>query len=420
MMAETNDILSERELEILQLVATGLSNREIAQELTISPNTVKVHLRNIFEKIDVASRTEATFYGIEHGLVEVPGTEGNSAEPALLSMVQNIPWLFAVILLAVVLFVGVGVRAIFPPAEPAQNSIANVPERWQELAPMPEPRASMASAAYDGNIYAIAGEGPEGVSGNVFRYITSEDRWEGLNDKPTPVADVKGVLIGEKIFVPAGRLEDGRNTDVLEVYDPRRDSWEQKASLPLKVSGYALADFEGQMYLFGGWDGENVLDIVLRYDPVEDRWESMTPMPTARAYAGAASAGGKIYVIGGWDGEKDVNVSVSYMPSRDREDETAWERFESFSDDFEAYSVNSLSELIFVIGKEVIYYYSFQNEAWNFFANDPNIPIYKDNAVSSVEGYFYMIGGQDENGLHYDGNIRYQAIYTIAIPQIIN
>ena len=60
--------LTEREIEILQRVATGASNRQIAQQLGISANTVKVHLRNIFEKLGVASRTEATLYAIQAGL----------------------------------------------------------------------------------------------------------------------------------------------------------------------------------------------------------------------------------------------------------------------------------------------------------------------------------------------------------------
>jgi LuxR family maltose regulon positive regulatory protein len=53
------DPLSERELEVLQLIADGLSNREIAQELIIAPGTVKVHIKNIYSKLDVHNRTQA-------------------------------------------------------------------------------------------------------------------------------------------------------------------------------------------------------------------------------------------------------------------------------------------------------------------------------------------------------------------------
>ena len=51
--------LSERELEILGLIAEGLSNPQIASRLYLSLNTVKVHSRNIYGKLDVHSRTQA-------------------------------------------------------------------------------------------------------------------------------------------------------------------------------------------------------------------------------------------------------------------------------------------------------------------------------------------------------------------------
>jgi ATP/maltotriose-dependent transcriptional regulator MalT len=51
--------LSKRELELLALIAEGLSKQEIAERLFLSPHTVKVHVRNIYSKLDVSSRTQA-------------------------------------------------------------------------------------------------------------------------------------------------------------------------------------------------------------------------------------------------------------------------------------------------------------------------------------------------------------------------
>jgi DNA-binding CsgD family transcriptional regulator len=63
------DGLTQREVEVLMLIAQGKSNREIADELIISPNTVISHVSNIFNKISVANRTEAATYANRHGLL---------------------------------------------------------------------------------------------------------------------------------------------------------------------------------------------------------------------------------------------------------------------------------------------------------------------------------------------------------------
>ena len=63
--------LTERELEVLKLVARGLNNRDIAKELFISENTVKNHIRNILEKLQLHSRMEAVVYAVREKLLEI-------------------------------------------------------------------------------------------------------------------------------------------------------------------------------------------------------------------------------------------------------------------------------------------------------------------------------------------------------------
>lgn len=61
--------LSQRELDVIKLMARGYNNRQIADILFISEHTVKVHIRNIFRKIGVTDRTNAVLWAIERGLV---------------------------------------------------------------------------------------------------------------------------------------------------------------------------------------------------------------------------------------------------------------------------------------------------------------------------------------------------------------
>ena len=64
--------LTERELEVLRLVAQGLNNKDIAKKLFISENTVKNHVRNLLEKLQLHSRMEAVLYAVREKIVELP------------------------------------------------------------------------------------------------------------------------------------------------------------------------------------------------------------------------------------------------------------------------------------------------------------------------------------------------------------
>jgi DNA-binding NarL/FixJ family response regulator len=61
--------LTEREIEVLGLVARGLSNREIAARLVVSPRTAEHHVQHIYGKIGVSSRAAAALFALEHDLL---------------------------------------------------------------------------------------------------------------------------------------------------------------------------------------------------------------------------------------------------------------------------------------------------------------------------------------------------------------
>ncbi len=64
--------LTKRELEIVSTIVSGLSNKEIAQKFTLSEDTVKHHLTNIFNKLGLSTRLELALFALEHRLVEKP------------------------------------------------------------------------------------------------------------------------------------------------------------------------------------------------------------------------------------------------------------------------------------------------------------------------------------------------------------
>ena len=80
----TEDPLTEREVEVLRLVAQGLSNQEIAKTLTISERTVGNHIGSILRKLHLANRTQAALYALRRGLVDISTADiredGNGAE----------------------------------------------------------------------------------------------------------------------------------------------------------------------------------------------------------------------------------------------------------------------------------------------------------------------------------------------------
>lgn len=348
-MAEYGEPLSEREKEILQLVATGVTNRQVAHRLSISVNTVKVHLRNIFTKLGAESRTEATMIAVQEGWVQVEGTgqalEAESTppaempQPAPVAPPPPLPWTKRILLIVALLLVVSGVALTWS-REPREENGVGLPfsqpgeqprlilsesgeSPWREYAQMPTRRAHLALTAAAGRIFAIAGQGPEGLTGAVEIYDPVDDIWTRGRDKPVPVTHVSGAAVGADVYVPGGCDDAGAPVQTVEVYDAAADTWQQASPLPKPLCAYALTALEEKLYLFGGWDGEQYVADAYAYDPQTDTWNAATPMPTARGFAAATSLDDRLYVVGGYDGEKELVTCTIYEPETDQWQECA-------------------------------------------------------------------------------------------------
>ena len=465
-MAHEND-LSEREREILRLVATGASNKDIAQKLVISTNTVKVHLRSIFSKIGAISRTEATLFAIRTGLVpshseseaiqvaveldeagadaiEPPAqvAEVVEASPVLESLPESplldlpaknsrgLPrgwWAAGGVALAalLVIFAAAAVTNLILEGAATQTPVTataqtqSTPSRWNSLAPLPVASSGLAAAIYENTIYVIGGDTGHGVTGIVASYDLNQETWQPLASKPTPVADISAVVLGGLIYVPGGKLASGSMTNVLEVYDPHKDSWESKAALPLALSGYALAAFEGKLYLFGGWDGGQALSEVLVYNPQADAWQTRSPMPGPRAYAGAAVAGGKIFVMGGYDGSQPLDANQAYLPERDQPGEIPWVEQARLPKPRYSMGITSLADTIYLVGGKgdgTPIDYVLQENDWRA-VDVPPETIDSSQTLVSLDTFVYSLGGLS-GGKATDQVQVYQALYTISMPVI--
>lgn len=431
--------LSEREIEILRLLANGATNKDIARDLVISVNTVKAHLKSIYAKLEVASRTEATLVAVRAGLVVVEtGLEEDTGQPAavpsgapeatgLLAQLRSLPvWLPVAVVLVLFSLLALTTWALWPrPQEPAAASDAplvldEANLRWQQRASLSTPRSRFAFAVFDNRLYTIGGDTVSGPSQLVEVYDSDLDAWQPLAAKPLAVADVGAAMIGGLIYVPGGRLPDGQVSAALDVYDPASDLWQQRAPMPAGRSAYALVPFEGRLFLFGGWDGSQYVASVYEYDPAQDRWLELPSMPTARGFAGAVVQGGRIHVIGGFDGQQTLAVHETYLPGAGA---AAWSTANELPEGRYGMGVANLAETIYVIGgldgdasTQASFQYVPSQDAW--------LPI--DNLLAQTWTYMGLaplgvnlfIWGGELNGVPTDQFWSYQAIYTIAIPVI--
>lgn len=438
-MAEYGEPLSKRETQVLELVATGASNRQIAQELVVSVNTVKVHLRNIFTKLGVESRTEATLIAIRQGLVDVPTPEKEEQEQAPTDVPVEaqppLPWSKRVALMAIVLLVALVSAVTWPrsdteaerPSDDTDNlfngsgvvGVAGENTGWRALAPMTVARSRFALAATpDDQLFAIAGETNGGTTGAVERYDPSTEQWTPISaSKPTRVRNIDAAPIGEWIFVPGGLTAEGEPTSVVEAFNPKEEVWQKVASMPRPLFGYALAVYSNKLYLFGGRDDRGYVNTTYIYDPQQDEWTDGRAMPTRRAYAAASGLGSRIFVVGGYDGQRELSTCEAYNPEQD-----TWESCAPLTVGRGGLGLAGVANQLYVVGGGWRNYFWFSERhnpntgEWSPFET-PVSQQWRNFGVASMPDKFYVAGGW--NGEYLNGVWEYVVLWhKIHIPVI--
>lgn len=332
--------LSETELAVMQLVATGATNREIARERGISEATVKKHLTNVNAKLGTGNRTEATRRALELGIVTVETPESGDglergaakrlAEELERSRRRSIHlgrWLAATGIAAAVALLAVAYFALGPRDEVVEIDAPPPPSQvspsWEAGVNLPTARTGISVVAddSDGSVYVIGGRDDSGLLSDTLRYSLDGYRWEPREGKPTAVRDAAAVEVRGEFVVPGGCDESGRALDVVEIYDPARDAWRAGERLPEPRCGFALAELGGEVYLFGGRasdDPATASDQVWRYEPKSDTWAADSDLPLPRSDLAAVVEGRSIRLLGGRDetGEPQTNHWV-FSPFRE-------------------------------------------------------------------------------------------------------
>lgn len=452
--------LSERETEILLLIASGKSNKEIALDLQISANTVKVHVRNIFGKLEVSSRTEASMVAIREGLIDAgpllddspdeeqelddpkvdeagidPLPEGDAplADP-LPDLPDPLPnprlaqmqtWFIAGFIVIVVLLSAIAIRLYNPASEPTPSASVEsveqvaVESRWEDQPNLPNPRTRAAGVSLNDQLYVIAGSTTNGPSSDLLRFDSAAGTWTALSAKPTPVSEVQAAVLGGKIYVPGGLLPDGSASRALEIYNPQTDEWEAGPDLPGPISAYALTAHEGKLYIFGGWTGESYTDRTYLYNPDTQTWSELSPLPEPLGYAGAAVASGRIYLIGGFDGNQASRSTFVYTPSQ--EDDTPWRTAAEMPGGRYAMGLVSIADKIHVIGGqggEGRYFsqmeFSPQTNLWQVLEN-PLAGEWAHPATVALGTEIFAFGGEID-GVPTDRSLSYQVLFIVIIP----
>lgn len=469
--------LSEREMEVARLLATGATNAEIARSLVISPHTVKVHLRNIFEKLQVNSRTEASIVLVQRNWLTLPGMEisgeadetgdeANStalvgalpaalAEPASQPPPEPAPLLdlpmrparwqtyYLVSALALVL------AALLTPQLPIWRKASSdllsdssrtvlgqpaprVQARWEQRLPLTTQRSRLAVVSLANRLYAIGGETSGGSTvPTVDVYDLQVNDWRTGPPLPEALANLAAITFKERIYVAGGNSRSGDAqssaitiSDRFFFFDPESDQWHPAGQLPNPLAGAALVVDEEALYLLGGWDNRNMHDEIWQLTPpaaidaAMPGWTLVGRLRAPLAFFGAALVNDEIFVVGGHDGQHDLATAEAYNLSTDQ-----WRDLPPLSSPRSGLQLAYDGLALFALGGggpyaiETHERFDLTNNLWSNFPS-PLAGEWRNPGAVVQGGRIHLIGGW--SGDYLDLHLQYQSNIRTFLPVITN
>lgn len=469
--------LSEREMEVARLLATGATNAEIARALVISPHTVKVHLRNIFEKLQVNSRTEASIVLVQRNWLTLPGKEmpveaaeeaPESAsditsvmpplftpepkplpEPAPLAdlLMQPARWQTYYLVGALVLVL----TALLTPQLPIWGKVASdllsdssrtilgqptprLQASWEQRLPLTTQRSRLAVVHLTNRLYAIGGETTGGRTvSTVDIYDLQVNDWRSGPALPAAVANLAAATFGERIYVAGGNSRSSDNAQPAApitisngffVFDPESDQWSSAGQLPNPLAGAALVANENALYLLGGWDGRAMHDEIWQLTPPAaidapmPGWTLAGRLRTPIAFFGAALVNDEIFVVGGHDGQLDLATAEAYSLSNDQ-----WRDLPPLSSPRSGLQLIFDGLALFALGGSGPYAietherFDLTNNLWSNFPS-PLAGEWRQPGAVVQNGRIHLIGGW--SGDYLDLHLQYQSNIRTFLPVITN
>ncbi|GAB4158763.1 MAG: hypothetical protein Fur0021_29010 [Candidatus Promineifilaceae bacterium] len=339
-MAELGEPLSERELDVLHAIARGDSTREIALALSISPNTVKVHLRRIYAKLGVSSRTEAMRAALAQGLVALP--EIGAGPGRNITAAVKTP-----------VFLPVTEAAVAPSADGGATFTDDGVSSTDDGAPSTDDDASSTdddasstdndASSTDNDvrlglprhfpwrwataavsllalliiaILLLRGTAPaqDQIATPVPTVEIDHSRWFTSQRMPAPTAHMAVASLGLDLYQIGGETNVGV-VNTVRLYDTRLGQWRLLSAKPTAVADAAAAVLGGEVYVAGGRlvDGQATA-VVEAYSPTNNAWRPVAALPRAAAGGVLLSDGSLLYFVGGGDGTTAAADSFVYDP----------------------------------------------------------------------------------------------------------